>query len=281
MRLKLPRSITPGINRGRGRLRIWPVIIFAGVFAYYYFSSKQIVPETGRTQLVAVSEEQLKPLAFHSYQKILAQSQVLDTGEEVEYVRGIAAKIIRVVNRQNLEWEVNIIDSPQANAFALPGGKIAIYTGILPVAKNADGLATVIAHEIAHVTARHGAERMTHQKLVQFGTIAASMAVGEMDYDTQRMVMGAIGVGSQFGFVLPYSRVHESEADQIGLTYLAMACFDPLEAPLLWQRMAELSNRNQVSELMSTHPAPETRIKQLKKLIPEALKIRDKHCKIK
>jgi predicted Zn-dependent protease len=176
------------------------------------------------------------------------------------------------------EWEFNVIDSPQANAFALPGGKTAVYTGLLPIAENHNGLAIVMGHEIAHAIARHGAERMAHQKLVQIGTLAASVAVGDMDVDTQRMVMGALGVGTQYGVLLPFSRDHESEADYMGLLFVARACFDPTEAPKLWQRMGEMSQGRQPAEFMSTHPNHATRIKQFQEWMPDALALRQQYC---
>src|SRR5690606_26436710 len=167
------------------------------------------------------------------------------------------------------KWEYSVIRSDQANAFALPGGKVAIYTGILPVAENADGLAVIMGHEVAHAIARHGAERMAQQQLLQWGQLAVGMAAGELDAGTQRMIMGAFGLGAQYGAILPFSRKHESEADYIGLLYVARACFDPREAPKLWQRMAKAaSGSGQPAEFMSTHPSPDTRIRQFEEWMP-------------
>ena len=160
---------------------------------------------------------------------------------------------------------------------ALPGGKVAVYTGILPIVENVDGLSAVMGHEIAHAIARHGAERMAHQKLVQYGSMAAGMALGSMDVSTQKMVMSALGIGAQYGVLLPFSRKHESEADYMGLIYSARACFDPREAPEIWVRMGEHS-KGQPSEFMSTHPSHETRIRQLNEWMPDALKEREKYC---
>lgn len=265
------------VGRRRG-FKVWPLLAFGVFFLFYYFGNQQEVPITGRKQLVAVSEEQMLPLGLNSYRDILSKSQVVETGPAVDMVRGIAERIIKVVERPDLKWEVNLIASDQANAFALPGGKVAVYTGILPIATNEDGLAAIIGHEIAHIIARHGAERMSHQQLVQFGSMALSMSVGDMDYETQKMVLGALGLGAQYGFILPFSRKHESEADKIGLIYLAKACFNPEEAPRLWERMAQASEK-QVPEFSSTHPAPETRIEQLKSWLPEAMQVRSEFCK--
>lgn len=265
-------------NRKGGALRILPIVLFGLYLAYYYFSNQEEVPLTGRSQLVDISREQEKALGLQSYQQILSESQVLRSGQSVDLVREIGHRLSKVIeNDPGFEWEFNVIDSEQANAFALPGGKVAVYTGILPIVENVDGLSAVMGHEIAHAVARHGAERMAHQKLVQYGSMAASMALGSMDAGTQRMVMGAMGIGAQYGVLLPFSRKHESEADYMGLIYLARACFDPREAPKIWERMAAQS-KGQPQEFSSTHPSHETRIRKLNEWMPEALAIREKHC---
>jgi len=267
-----------GTARGRGRFRIFPIVLFGAFFLYYWVSHQEEVPLTGRTQLVDVSREQEMALGLQSYQKILSESRVVPQGEVVEVVREIGRRLAAVSEDPGFEWEFNVIDSEQANAFALPGGKVAVYTGLVPVAENADGLAVVMGHEIAHAIARHGAERMAHQKLMQFGSIAAQMAVGEMDMGTQQAVMAAFGVGAQYGVMLPFSRDHESEADYMGLVYLARACFDPSEAPRLWQRMGAASAGRAPSEFMSTHPSHETRIRQFQEWMREAERIRAESC---
>ncbi len=265
--------------RRRGGLRLWPIVIFGIFLIYYYFANQQEVPLTGRTQLVDISREQEMALGLQSYRQILNQSRVIEEGKVVRAVRTIGQRIAKAAADVDpgFQWEFNVIDSEQANAFALPGGKVAIYTGIFAVAKNADGLAAVMGHEIAHAIARHGAERMAYQKLVQFGSMAASVALGGMDIETQRMVMGALGVGSQYGVLLPFSRKHETEADYMGLIFLARACFDPAEAPRLWQRMGELS-QGAPQEFLSTHPSHETRIRQFREWMPMAMEIRKRYC---
>ena len=175
------------------------------------------------------------------------------------------------------QWQVSVIESDQVNAFCLPGGKIAVYTGIVPVAANTDGLAVVMGHEIAHALMRHGGERMAQQKLVQIGSIAASMSTGEMDPGQRQMVMAAIGAGAQYGLLLPFSRSHESEADKVGLMLTAAACFNPQEAPRLWERMASLG-KQKPPEFMSTHPAEATRIEQLNSWMGEAEQVRQHFC---
>ncbi len=269
-----------GDHRKSAGLRLWPIVIFGAFFVFYYFSNREEVPLTGRRQLVDISREQEAALGLQSYQEILNQSQVLRQGEAVDMVRAIGERLIRAAADVDpgFEWEFNVIESEQANAFALPGGKVAVYTGILPVARNEDGLSAVMGHEIAHAIARHGAERMAYQKLVQWGSLAASFAIGDMDYQTQRMVMGALGVGAQYGVLLPFSREHESEADYMGLIFLARACYDPTEAPRLWERMGQTTGGRAPAEFMSTHPSHDTRIKQFSEWMPEALEIKRQHC---
>jgi predicted Zn-dependent protease len=275
-----------GLRMGRGGgLRWWPILLFVLYMGYYWISNQQEVPITGRSQLVDMSREQELALGLQSYQEILSKEQVLTSGPQVEAVRSIgfrlveAAKIVAPdVPWEHFEWEFNLVQSDQANAFCLPGGKVAVYTGILPITANANGLAAVMGHEIAHAIARHGAERMATQRLVQIGSMAASMSVGDMDPGTQRMVLGALGVGAQYGVLLPFSRDHESEADKIGLLLSAHACFDPREAPLLWQRMGAASGGQAPSEFMSTHPSHETRIRQFEQWMPEALAIYQERC---
>ncbi len=262
----------------RRRFKAWPIILFGLYALYYYTSNSQTVEMTGRTQLVDMSREQEAALGLQSYQQILSQSEVVSSGPEVETIRKIGERLARVVDAQNFEWEFNLINSPQANAFALPGGKVAVYSGLLPVAANEDGLAVVMGHEIAHAIARHGAERMAQQRLQQIGSIAINMSVSDMDLTARRMVMGAFGLGSQFGLLLPFSRKHESEADYMGLLFMARACYNPEEAPKLWERMAKASSGRAPAEFMSTHPNPETRIEQFQSWMELARIERSKHC---
>ena len=167
-----------------------------------------------------------------------------------------------------LDWEIKLIESEQKNAFALPGGKIAIYTGILTVAKNEAGLATVMSHEIAHVIARHGAQRMTQQMLMQGAMIGAGLS---MKNRTQRnLVLTALGVGVLYGFTLPFSRSHESEADQIGLIYMAKAGYNPNEAIKFWQRFSKVKDKKGPPEWASTHPADKTRMRGLRGFLSRA-----------
>ena len=262
------------------KVRLIPIVLFAIYGLYYFVSNQEIVPITGRSQLIEMTREQEMSLGLQSYQEILSQSQVIQQGASVNLIRTVGQKLVRAAADVDpgFDWEFNVIQSEQANAFALPGGKTAVYTGLFTVAENMNGLAVVMGHEMAHAIARHGAERMAYQKLVQIGSMAASVALGDMDYETQRAVMGALGVGAQYGVLLPFSRDHESEADYMGLLFVARACFDPTEAPRLWERMGEVSKGKQPAEFMSTHPSHETRIKQFEEWMPEALALREQHC---
>lgn len=262
----------------RGRFK-WvgvAALILYGV--YFYFSNQETVPLTGRSQVVDLTRQEEASLGLQSYREILSQSQVVRSGKVVDQVREIGRRIAKVSEDPGFQWEYNVIQSNQANAFALPGGKVAVYTGIIPVAKNVNGLAVIMGHEIAHAIARHGAERMAHQKLTQIGQMAAGVSMNDMDHKTRRMVMGALGAGTKFGIMLPFSRDHESEADYMGLIYVARACFDPREAPKLWARMGAASGGRSPAEFMSTHPSSETRIQQFNKWMPEALKVRAESC---
>lgn len=269
---------------GFGLMRIIPLVFFGLYFLYFYATNRETVPITGRKQLVDMSREQEAALGLQSYQEILSNEQVVTTGEGPEKVRRIAERLIQAISKLDpqadpgFEWEANVLQSDQANAFALPGGKIAVYTGIFPVAANTDGLAVVMGHEIAHAIARHGAERMAYQKLVQVGSVAAGVSTSDMSPQARQAVMAALGAGAQYGVLLPFSRDHETEADHMGLLFAAAACFDPREAPRLWERMGQLNKGNRPPEFASTHPANQSRIEQLEAWMPEALEVRAKHC---
>ena len=179
---------------------------------------------------------------------------------------------------KNFKWSVAVINSQEANAFCLPGGKMAVYTGLLPVTQNQDALAVVMGHEIAHALLRHGSQRMAQQKLVQMGQMAAGVAMGGMDPQQQQMIMGALGAGAQYGLVLPYGRNHETQADKVGLMLAAAACYDPRQAVPLWERMSQLGGGQRPPEFASTHPDPANRIQTLQALMPAAMQFYQANC---
>ena len=268
-------SYPPPRRRG---FRLLPLVLFAAFALFYYFSNREEVPLTGRKHIVGMDTQSELALGLQSYQQVLMQSEVLASGADFEQVRTVGARLAAVAENDQFEWEFALLRSPQVNAFCLPGGKVAVYSGIMPVALNQDGLAVVMGHEIAHAIARHGAERMAHEQLARFGQFALGMSMSEMEPERQRAVMGAFGLGTQFGVLLPFSRKHESEADYMGLIYMARACFDPREAPSFWERMTSSSESGQPPQFLSTHPSHETRIQQLEEWLPKALAEYSAHC---
>jgi predicted Zn-dependent protease len=254
-------------------IRLLPLVIAGLVILFQFFRSERFVnPETGRAARVALSPDQESALGLQSFREVLASSDVISSGPEVD-------QVVRVVRRlagatgdaaRGFEWGVSVIRSPQVNAFCLPGGKIAVYTGILPVAENDAGLAAVLGHEMAHATARHGSQRLFQQNLMQTAMVGAAFSLGDYEPRQRQMIMGALGAGTQFGILLPFSRDHEIEADQIGLMYMARAGFDPREAIRFWERMAAVG-RTQPPEFASTHPSHGTRIERLEAVMPKAL----------
>jgi predicted Zn-dependent protease len=252
----------------------WLPLLLAGLFfAYQYFSSEKFVnPETGRKSHVAMSTHEEALLGLQSYQQVLAQSESIDAGPELEMVKRVASRLATATGKAgaDFDWQVSLIRSSQVNAFCLPGGKIVVYTGILPITQNEPALATVLGHEMAHATSRHGSQRVLEQNLAQTALTGVAMSLSDMDYDKQRAVMGALGAGTQFGVLMPFSRKHESEADEIGLLYMARAGYDPRESIRFWQRM-ENAGGAQPPEFLSSHPSHGTRIQQLEAEMPKAL----------
>jgi predicted Zn-dependent protease len=240
---------------------------------------------TGRKQLSLVNESELQLMATSQYNAFLEESKVLNTDEAsmVERVGGRIANAITTyyVNKGDAEvldgytWEFNTVESKDVNAWCMPGGKVVVYTGILPVTQTENGLAIVMGHEIAHAVAKHGNERMSQAMVQQLGGMALQVAIVNEPQKTQDLFMTSFGIGSQLGAILPWSRQQETEADKYGLIFAAMAGYDPREAIPFWQRMAAASGGSP-PEFLSTHPADETRIKNLNKFMPEALKYYNK-----
>jgi predicted Zn-dependent protease len=256
----------------RRHIKWVPLVLAALFFAYQYFSSEKFVnPETGRKSHVGMSVEQEAALGLQTYQRVVAEAETLGSGPELEMVKRVASRLAKATGKSGsgFDWDVSLIRDQHVNAFCLPGGKIVVYTGILPVAESEAGLATVLGHEMAHATSRHGAQRVLQQNLTQTALTGVAISMSDMDYDKQRAVMGALGVGAQFGVLMPFSRKHEAEADQIGLHYMARAAYDPRESIGFWQRM-ESADRAQPPEFLSSHPSHGSRIQLLEAEMPKA-----------
>ncbi len=257
------------------------VVAWAGLLLVLAGCSE--VPITGRRQLNLVPDDLINSMSVQQYSQFLAESKLSTDTRQAAMVRNVGQRIVKAVNEYcqkycdenpfaGYEWEFNLVEDKAVNAFAMPGGKVVVYSGILPVTQTEPGLATVVGHEIAHVFAKHGNERMSQQLLVQMGGTALSVALREEPEQTRNLFMTSYGLGAQIGLLLPYSRKHETEADRLGLIFMAMAGYDPREAVTFWQRM-EAANEGAAAppEFLSTHPVYETRIRNIQELIPEAM----------
>lgn len=228
-------------------------------------------PYTGRSQLDLIGEETELAMGIQGYQQLLAQAAVSTNPAIVNPVIEIGRVIARAADRPGYEWEFNVIeDDKTINAFCLPGGKVAVYTGIFPVAENEAGLAIIIGHEVSHALARHGAERVSQGLLAQLGGVLLGAALSQADPQAQQAVLAAYGISVNVGAILPFSRSHESEADRLGLMLAARAGYDPREGPNVWRRMARLAGSGG-PEFLSTHPSHDTRISDMEQWMPEAL----------
>lgn len=257
----------------RSHIKWFPIVAALLFIGYQYFTSEKFVnPETGRKSHVGMSTDQEQVLGLQSYQQILSQSQTINSGPEVERVQGVVKRLAAATREagKSFDWRVSVVQSDQINAFCLPGGKIIVYTGILPVANTDAALATVLGHEMAHATSRHGAQRALEQNLTQAAMMGVAGSLSDMDYEKQRAIMGAFGAGAQYGVLMPFSRNHESEADHIGLIYMARAGYDPHESINFWKRM-EQTNSSQPPQFLSDHPSHGTRIQQLESWMPQAM----------
>ncbi|MFB1490288.1 MULTISPECIES: M48 family metallopeptidase [unclassified Thiocapsa] len=230
-------------------------------------------PETGRRQVLLIDSAQEAQLGLQAFQQIKQDTPVSRDRQANAQLQSVGKRIASVVNIPHAQWEFVLFESDEPNAFALPGGKIGINTGILPITQTEAGLATVIAHEIAHVAARHGAERMSQDLLVQVGGTALSAALGSRSPATRDLALQAYGIGTEVGVMLPYSRTQEYEADRVGLLYMARAGFDPTEAVGFWERF-QAENRGsgtRAPEFLSTHPLDDARIAQIRRFLPQAI----------
>jgi predicted Zn-dependent protease len=240
------------------------------------------VPVTGRKQLTIVSASEMNSLAATSYKETLATSKLSTNVQQTAMVKRTGERISKAVEQymseknmssalSGFQWEFNLIDDPSINAWCMPGGRVAFYTGILPLCQDEAGIAVVMGHEIAHAVANHSSERMSQEMMVQFGGTALATVLQEKPQQTQQLALTVFGVGSQLGAILPYSRLHEFEADRLGLIFMAMAGYDPYEAPKFWERMQALSGGGAPPQFLSTHPSDAKRISELNAAIPEAM----------
>ncbi len=225
-------------------------------------------PESGKQAFILISPAEESKLGYQAFGEILKKEKESTDARLVEITKRVGERLAKNTTMPDLEWEFKLFESDQMNAFALPGGKTAAYTGLLKVCENEAALAAVMGHEIAHVTARHGAQRMSQQMVVSSAMQAASVTLGGAN---QGMIMGALGLGVQYGVQLPFSRGNEAEADQIGLAYMAKAGYDPREAVRFWTRFSKMKQGAQPPEFLSTHPADATRIANLNRFMPRAL----------
>ncbi|RKP36124.1 peptidase family M48-domain-containing protein [Dimargaris cristalligena] len=232
----------------------------------YYVAHLEEAPISGRRRFMAVSNEDVENMAKHSYQEIMREfgHQMLPASHRyTAFVRRVATRIIKAGGMENLDWEFHVIESPEANAFVIPGGKVFVFTGLLPIVKNEDGLATVLGHEIAHQLLGHHAERMSYGQFLSIIQMIVSIFFDPTFSGFNRMFL-------ELGILLPNSRKCETEADHVGLQLMAQACFDPQAAIGVWERMAKLNKFKGSFEYLQTHPSSEGRIEKMRKWMPEA-----------
>lgn len=243
----------------------------------------ETAPVSGRSQIMLVSENEERAMGLQAYREVLNKEPLSSDSQVNAMVEKIGRRIANAAEHPPQElwraprfrWEFKTVEKNEPNAFCLPGGKIVVYTGLLPITKTEAGLAVVIAHEVAHALARHGAERMSDQMVASVGTAAAAVALSATVTGRSRTylpaMMAAVGAGATVGYILPMSRAQESEADRIGLVLMAMAGYDPREAIGLWERMRAASSGKRQAEWLSTHPADSTRIADIRRWLPEAM----------
>lgn len=230
------------------------------------------VPYTNRRQFNIVSNEEEYKMGLQAYEETLAKEKLSGDAQAATMVDRVGRRIAAAAERPDFDWQFKLIDAPKTvNAFCLPGGRVAVYTGILPVTQTEEGLAVVMSHEVAHALAHHGAERMSQGELVSLGGAALQVGMSQKDPAVQQQVMGAFGLGANLGVLLPFSRSHEAEADHIGLILMAKAGYDPRAAVPFWRRM-EAAGGDKPPEFLSTHPSDAARIKKIEAELPEVLK---------
>lgn len=241
------------------------------------------VAVTDRKQLKFIPSATLNATSFQQYKEFLDSNKVVTNTAQANLVKKVGLNIQKAVEKymadkgmssklKGYNWEFNLVENSQINAWAMPGGKVVFYTGILPITQDELGIAVVMGHEIAHVVAEHGNERMSQQLMLQMGGMALNEAIKNKPEQTKALWMTTFGIGAQYGAVLPYSRLHEYEADEMGLIFMAMAGYNPEKAVEFWTRMSQLGSGQKPPEFLSTHPSDENRIKHMKEKLPEALK---------
>ncbi|MDV5120838.1 MAG: M48 family metallopeptidase [Candidatus Scalindua sp.] len=257
----------------RGCISLIIVILFLSL-------SCTTVPITGRKQFIILPDYAMLSMSLQQYNEFLKTNKISSNQEQTQMVKKVGRKIQMAVEQyftdknmsytlRDYKWEFNLIESEEKNAWAMPGGKVVVYEGLLPITRDEAGLAVVMGHEIAHAIAKHGNERMSQGLIVQMGGMALTKAMAEKPEKTRRLWMTAFGVGAQFGVMLPFSRYQESEADHLGLVFMAKAGYDPNEAVEVWKRMAQMKEGQTPPEFLSTHPSDETRIRKIKETIPK------------
>lgn len=265
-------------------MKRFPILLLTLIFII----SCSTVPITGRKQLSLIPDSELLPMSYASYNEVLKENKLSTNQQQTALVKKVGRNIEHAVEKfmadnnradqlKDYKWEFNLIqDDKTVNAWCMPGGKVAFYTGIMPICQDEAGVAVVMGHEVAHAIANHGRERMSQGLVQQLGGVALAVAIQDKPEETQQLFNAAYAVGTTYGAILPYSRLQESEADKLGLIFMAMAGYDPHEAPKFWERMIAQSGGQEPPEWMSTHPASEHRIEDLKAYIPKAMKYYNK-----
>jgi predicted Zn-dependent protease len=243
--------------------------VLIAAFVVLFINACQTVQQTGRTQFIIVSDSQELQLGADSYKEILDKNRLSTRSDWQSQIRRVGQRIAAAADKPEYKWEFNVIQGKEVNAFALPGGKVAFWEGIMPVAQDDTGIAVIMGHEVAHALARHGAERMSQSLGAEILGQIISLGVGQVSPGIHDAVLQAYGLGATVGVLLPWGRTQESEADRIGLTLMAKAGYDPAAAVAFWERMSKISG-DKPPEFLSTHPSDATRIDQIKQWLPEA-----------
>lgn len=258
------------------------IVLFSLVAAAVAACSK--VPISNRKQMNLIPDAQITQLSLTEYRDFLSKAKIVPaTDANTQMVKGVGQKISSAVTRflaqnkmsdrvKGYNWEFNLVDDKSINAFCMPGGKVVVFTGLLPVTRDENALAFVMGHEVAHAVARHGNERVSQGLVAQLGGVALDVALAQKNQQTRALVQQAYGMGVTVGGILPFSRLHESEADKLGMVFMAMAGYDPSKSSELWSRMSAASGGGKPPEFLSTHPSDAKRQADMRKFLPQAMK---------